>query len=134
VAPIETGDAATKHVGHLPPNIELHVLEIHIVLRRALTDAARRGIITRNPAELAHEPKRRPLARTEQRASNAQQLKEFLDLAANHRLFATFWLAANTGMRREELLGLRWSDIDIHEQRLSVNRALISVGYELHES
>jgi integrase len=61
-------------------------------------------------------------------------LKEFLDLAADHRLFATFWLAANTGMRCGELLGLRWSDIDIHEQRLSVNRALISVGYELHES
>jgi integrase len=37
-------------------------------------------------------------------------------------------------MRRGELLGLRWSYIDIHEQRLSVNRALISVGYELHES
>jgi len=110
------------------------VLEIHMVLRRALTDATRRGIITRNPAELAHAPKRRPLASAEQRAWNAQQLNEFLDLAADHRLFATFWLAANTGMRRGELLGLRWNDIDIHEQRLSVNRALISVGYELHES
>jgi integrase len=110
------------------------VLEIHMVLRRALTDATRRGIINRNPAELAHAPKRRPLASAEQRAWNAQQLKDFLDLAANHRLFATFWLAANTGMRRGELLGLRWSDIDTHEQRLSVNRALISVGYELHES
>ena len=61
----------------------------------------------RNPAELADAPKRRPLASAEQRAWNAQQLKEFLDLAADHRLFATFWLAANTGMRRGELLGLR---------------------------
>jgi integrase len=37
-------------------------------------------------------------------------------------------------MRRGEFLGLRWNDVDIHEQRLSVNRALISVGYELNES
>ncbi len=38
------------------------VLEVHMVLRRSLTDAARRGLITRNPAEVAHAPKRRPLA------------------------------------------------------------------------
>ncbi len=91
------------------------VLEIHMVIRRALTDATRRGIITRNPAELAHAPKRRPLASAEQRAWNAQRLKEFLEVATDHRLSATFWLAANTGMRRGELLGLRWSDIDITE-------------------
>jgi integrase-like protein len=47
------------------------VLVFHMVLRRAFTDAARRGIITRNPAELAHAPKRRPLASAEQRAWNA---------------------------------------------------------------
>ncbi len=110
------------------------VLEIHMVLRRALADAVRRGIISRNPAEIAHAPKRRPLASPEQRVWNAQELRAFLDLAAGHRHFATYWLAAYTGLRRGELLGLRWSDIDIRERRLSVNRALISVGYELHES
>lgn len=101
---------------------------------RICGEATRRPIITRNPAELAHAPKRRPLASAERRARNAQQLEEFLDLAADHRPFPTFWLAANTGMRLGELLGPRWNDIDTHEQRLSVNRALISVGDELHES
>ena len=43
-------------------------------------------------------------------------------------------LAANTGMRRVELLGLRWHDFDLDNARLSVNQALVSVGYELHES
>jgi integrase len=43
-------------------------------------------------------------------------------------------LSANTGMRRGELLGLRWGDIDFARSSLSVNRALISVAYELHES
>lgn len=105
-----------------------------MVLRRALSDAVRRGLITRNPAEIAHAPKRQPLASTEMRAWNAQQLNAFLDLGAGHRLFPTFWLAANTGMRRGELLGLRWGDIDLDARRLSVNRALVSIGYQLHES
>ena len=48
------------------------VLEIHMALRRALTDATRRGIITRNPADLANAPKRRPLASAEQRRWNAR--------------------------------------------------------------
>lgn len=110
------------------------VLEVHRVLRSSLTDAARRGIITRNPAELAHAPKRRPLAASELRAWNAHQLNAFLTVAAGHRLYVAFWLAANTGMRRGELLGLRWTDIDLPEARLSVNRSLVSVGYTLHES
>jgi integrase len=37
-------------------------------------------------------------------------------------------------MRRGELLGLRWGDVDLAGRRLSVNRALISVGYQVHES
>lgn len=110
------------------------VLEVHMVLRRALTDAVRRGLITRNPADIAHAPKRRPLATAEIRAWNAQQLSAFVELAAGHSLFAALWLSANTGMRRGELLGLRWGDLDLDARRLSVNRALISVGYELYES
>ena len=110
------------------------VLEVHTVLRRALTDAFRRGMITRNPAEIAHAPKRRPLATGELRAWNAHQLHDFLEFVAGHRLFVAFWLAAHTGMRRGELLGLRWGDLDVEGCRLSVNRTLISVAYELHES
>jgi integrase len=97
-------------------------------------DATRRGLMVRNVAVDAHAPKRRSSETTELRAWNAQQLRAFLDLAETHRLFPAFWLAANTGMRRSELLGLRWDDLDLDATRLSVNRALISVAYELHES
>ena len=110
------------------------VLEVHMVLRLALSDALRRGLIVRNPAEIAHAPKRRPLASAETRAWNAQQLNSFLELASGHPHFVALWLSANTGMRRGELLGLRWGDIDLDSKRLSVNRALVSVAYELHES
>jgi integrase len=110
------------------------VHEIHTVLHRALGDAVRRGILIRNPAELAHTPKRRPMGSAEMRCWNADQLNEFLRAASSHPLYAVFWLAANTGMHRGELLGRRWHDIDLDACRLSVNRSLVSVGYELHES
>ena len=37
-------------------------------------------------------------------------------------------------MRRSELLGLRWSDLNLAKARLSINRGLVAVGYELHET
>lgn len=97
------------------------VLEIHMVLRRALGDAVRRGMIISNPTAVAHAPKRRPLASTTLRAWNAQQQREFLDLAAGHRHHAALWVSANTAMRRSELLGLRWGDVELDAARLSVN-------------
>jgi integrase len=110
------------------------ILEIHTVLRRAFDDAVRRGLILSNPAAIAHAPKRRPLASGASRAWNAQQLRAFLDITVGHRFQAVLWVAANTGMRRGELLGLRCGDVDLDAARLSVNRSLVSVGYALHES
>jgi integrase len=49
-------------------------------------------------------------------------------------VFPAFWLAANTGMRRSELLGLRWTDIDLDKATVSINRGLVAIGYELTES
>lgn len=109
------------------------VLEVHIILRKALADACRRGLTVRNVVANADPPKRRR-PKGEIRAWNADQLQAFLTAAKSERLFPAFWLAANTGMRRSEVLGLRWSDIDLATAHLSVNRALVSVAYELHES
>ncbi|MGQ0433140.1 MAG: site-specific integrase [Microthrixaceae bacterium] len=49
-------------------------------------------------------------------------------------MFPAFWVLAFTGVRRSVLLGLRWDDIDLRTAMLSVNRGLVAVGYELHES
>lgn len=110
------------------------MLEIHLIIRGALNDAVRRGIVSRNVALLAHAPKLRSIPKVEQQAWTAQQLQAFLRQAAGHRLFPAFWLLANTGLRRSELLGLRWDDIDFDAATLSINRGLVSVGYELRES
>jgi integrase len=109
------------------------VLEVHVILHKALADACKRGLTVRNVVANAEPPKRRR-PRTEIRAWNADQLHESLVSAKGERLFPAFWLAANTGMRRSELLGLRWGDVDLTTPHISVNRALVSVSYELHES
>ena len=100
------------------------VLEVHMVLRLALSDALRRGLIVRNPAEIAHAPKRRPLASAGARAWNAQQLTSFLELASGHPHFVALWLLGEHRHETWWLLGLRWGDIDLDSKRLSVNRAL----------
>jgi integrase len=89
------------------------VLEIHLIIRSALNDAIRRGIVTRNAAFVAHAPKVRSIPRVEPQAWTAQELQVFLREAAGHRLFPAFWLLANTGLRRSELLGLQWDDVDL---------------------
>src|SRR6266536_3500991 len=110
------------------------VLEVHLIIRRALGDAVRKGLVSRNVALVAAAPKLRAIPKPEQRAWSAPQLRAFLVTAAGHRLFPAFWLAAMTGMRRSELLGLRWDDIDLDAATLSVNRGLVAVAYQLHET
>lgn len=39
-----------------------------------------------------------------------------------------------TGMRRNEVLGLKWSDIGFTRKRLHLNRGLVAVGYEVHQT
>jgi integrase len=110
------------------------VLEIHLIIRGALNDAERRGIVTRNVAVVARAPKLRAIPKVEQQAWTAQQIQGFLRAAAGHRLFPALWLISTTGMRRSELLGLQWQDIDLDTATLSVNRGLVSVGDETHVS
>ena len=110
------------------------VYEVHLIIRGPLADAVRRGLVTRNVALLANAPKMRSIPKVEQKAWTAPQLRLFLRAAAGHRLFPAFWLSAMTGMRRNELLGLRWTDLDTKHARLSINRGLVAIGYELHET
>jgi integrase len=110
------------------------VLEVHLIIRGALKDAVTRGLVNRNVALVAHAPKLKAIPKVEPQAWTAQQLQEFLRAAAGHRLFPALWLLASTGMRRSELLGLRWDDVDFKKKRVSVNRGLVAVAYELRES
>ena len=110
------------------------VYEIHLRIRGGLDDAVRCGLVTRNVAELARAPKQRSLQKTEGKAWTDQELRLFLRTAAGHRFFPILWLTAMTGMRRNEVLGLKWPDLDVAKKRIALNRGLVAVGYDLHQT
>ena len=85
-------------------------------------------------AVVARAPKQRSLQRTEGVSLTEDELRQLMRTAAGHRLFPLYWLTAMTGMRRSEVLGLKWPDIDFTKRRLHLNRGLVAVGYKVHET
>ncbi|MFF0568447.1 tyrosine-type recombinase/integrase [Streptomyces sp. NPDC004041] len=93
--------------------------ESHRVLRSALSSACREELITRKVAKLVEPP------RTDNRELKPWSLDETLDfLAASRRdpLYAAFVLAIAMGLRRGEIIGLRWSDLDLENRVLYVRQ------------
>lgn len=110
---------------------------IHTILRKALADAVRWGIVARNAADSADPPSTRSseiAARKSRTFWNENEVELFLAKAKTHRLHAAFHLATTTGMRRGEVLGLRWRDIDLDGQRLRVEQTLIAPKYVMQFS
>jgi integrase len=104
---------------------------VHATIRKALNDAVRWGLLVRNPAYHAAAPTPR---RTELRTWTADELRHFLACVRDDRLYAAWWLAALTGMRRGEVLGLRWVDLDLDGGWLSVRHTLIVVDNHIQVS
>lgn len=95
------------------------VHNVHLTLHKALADAVEDRVIPRNPAEGAH---RLPPERPEMSTWTAQQLRDFLLHVQSDEFFGLWRLAATTGLRRGEVLALRWKDIDLEGASLSVNQ------------
>jgi integrase len=104
------------------------VRNCHIVLRKALADAERLGLVVRNVAAVVRPP---AVHRVEQQTWSADDLRRFLDAISGDRLEAAFVLLATTGMRRGEVLGLRWIDVDLSSRRCSIVQTLTTVNNEL---
>ncbi|MCZ7529739.1 MAG: site-specific integrase [Acidimicrobiia bacterium] len=98
------------------------------IVRASLAQAVQWDRIGRNPADRATPPKAK---RYEPSTWTPEQIRQFLDQAADHRLSAAWLLLATTGMRRSEVLGLRWSDVDLGEAGLHVRQSLVAVEYEI---
>jgi integrase len=107
---------------------------IHTILRKALKDAVRWNHLARNVADSADPPKPRTSQARLVQTWTAPQLRCFLDHVKGDRLYPAYLLAATTGMRRGEIGGLRWQDIDFDTSRVAVRQTLIVVGYQLHWS
>ncbi|MGK5696181.1 tyrosine-type recombinase/integrase [Streptomyces sp. URMC 128] len=100
---------------------------IHSVLKSALEYAVREEEIPRNVARNVRTGTPRPRRFEPLTADEARQL---LTAAQGHRLHALFELALHTGLRRGELLGLRWEDLDLDAGTAAIRRTLqrTSVG------
>jgi integrase len=98
---------------------------LHATIRRALADAVRWGLVNRNAAILANPP--RP-ERHEMQTWSASELRTFLESVRTDRLYSMWLLASSTGMRRSELLNLRWRDVDLGAARVSVVESKTAAG------
>ncbi len=107
---------------------------VHTILHRALRDAVRWGLLVRNPADLADPPSSSAARPGEMRTWSAKELRAFLEHTAEQRLHVAFLLAATTGMRRGEVAGLKWADVDFEGSRLAVRRSLTTAGYQVNWS
>jgi integrase len=107
------------------------IRNIHATIRKALSDAVDAGRVTRNVAALAKPPKLSAVDHSEMRTWTAPELRSFLELVADDDLYAAWHTAASTGLRRGEVLGLRWADLDLDRARASIRQTVLSVGYEI---
>lgn len=117
----ETGSRAGK------PLSPKSVRNTHVVLRKALADAERLGLVPRNAAAAAKPP---AVGSVEHQTWSSDQLVLFFDHVAADRYLAAYVLAATTGMRRGEVLGLRWSDVDLDAGQLAVLQTVTTVSYK----
>jgi integrase len=99
---------------------------VHTILRRALRDAVRLKMIEWNPADAADPPSRRMRSPVFPTWSPAE-LRQFLLATATDQDYAAYHLAAFTGLRRGELLGLRWADIDLDKAVLRVVQTIVGL-------
>ena len=91
----------------------------HAVLHGCLEQAKNLGLIARNPTEYCKVPKQE---KKDLNIWSEDQVMKFLNFVHGHRNENLYYLALATGMRRGELLGLQWKDIDWIKQKILIHR------------
>ncbi|MGQ5176223.1 tyrosine-type recombinase/integrase [Bacillus halotolerans] len=99
-----------------------------VIIKASLEKAVDDGLIGVNPAKKVDLPK---LKETEFNVWTQDQIEIFLEAAKSDRLFTLFRLALMTGMRRGELLGLRWKDIRFDLNTVTIQQTLSNDGKKI---
>ena len=97
---------------------------LHGILHKALSQAVRWGLVVRNVSDAVDAPRR--VKRPPEILTEAQA-RAFLDAVHQDRLYALYVTAITTGMRKAELLGLRWSDVDFESGAIRVSQVALTV-------
>jgi integrase len=103
--------------GLSPRSVQL----MHITLHKALKNAIKTGLISRNPIDLVDPPK---VERHEMKTMTEEDIGRFLDEARKGDYYTLFYIYLFTGIRRSEALALRWSDVDLLGCQLSINKTM----------
>ena len=106
------------------------VRNIHQIISSALKLAVDQRLLARNPADGCALPK---VERKEMQTLPAAQLASFLREAKDSGVFALYYIDLATGLRRGELLGLKWEDVDLEKGELRVRRQIGRISGEVIE-
>lgn len=106
----------------LSPNT---VIKHHNLLTNTLNAAERQEYITKNPMRAVSPPKKR---QREAKFYTPEQLGILLDKAVGTRLELPVFICAYLGLRRGELCGLRWSDVDLEHKTITIENTRTQAG------
>ena len=95
----------------------------HSLLHVAFKDAVKRRIIPSNPVDQANRPRKEQFIAA---YYNAEEVKQLLELVKDDEIYIPILLAAYYGLRRSEVIGLKWSAIDFTENTLTVRHTVHS--------
>lgn len=93
---------------------------VHNNLHRALAVAVRQQVMSRNPADCVEPP---VIDRYEAATLNNEQVRRLLTACHGTDIYVPVLLAVTLGLRRGEVLGLQWQDIDWQQSTLSIRRS-----------
>ncbi len=126
---IRLRDLTTASIGAFYAELGKHlapksIKNCHGVLHKACGDAVKRGVLARNPADHVELP--RPDT-PEMATWTGEELGKFLRQAEAHRQYGAWHLLCSTGMRRSEVLGLRWQNLDLDRGTAAVVDTVVPV-------
>lgn len=119
-----SGGRKDRRSGGLSPRT---VRYLHTILHSALRQAVKWNMVSRNVCDATDPPRftRQPMV-----TWTLAEVQRFLAVAQADKWIAIWIVALTTGLRRGELLGMRWRDIDLERGMLNIQQSLIAVGGE----
>lgn len=98
------------------------------VLRAALTEAVDEGLIARSPAARVGLPRTvaKPKREKEAETWTADEVDRFLEASASHRWAVAFRVSVLYGLRRSELLALKWKNLDVDAGTLKIDESVVA--------
>ena len=107
------------------------VRNVHNVISAAMDKAKAEKLISHNPADDCVLPERQHI---EMQTLAADELQAFFREAKKSNLFEFYYTDLSTGLRRGEILGLKWTDIDFEEQTIRIRRQILRLEGEVQEA